>query len=428
MLKILHVDRSEFFRKIIKEIVTRCGHSVECVSTLAAAEAALAVERVDLIITGIELDDGDAAALIRALGATDYRDVPVIVVTSADSLEQRERLFALGVVDYMLKNELSEDRFRRYFEALAAEDELSRFMRSLRVAVLDDSAMILKIITHILTLNGFGAVRCFTDPKQLFDSGENFDLYITDIVLPAMSGEQVVSRLRRDRPDAIILSMSKFTGEKPLANILLAGADDYIHKPFDSGGLMSRLKVNVRAFQLKKRLERLAVTDGLTDLYNHRYSYERLEEEAAKAARYGRPLSLAMLDIDDFKHINDTRGHRVGDQVLAALAKTLRDSLRSVDVVGRYGGEEFVAILPNTSKAGAYSLAERLRKDVERLVVDGLKVTISIGVAEFPDLDVAEEAQLIEAADAAMYEAKRSGRNRVCIAVSTALKDAGSGA
>jgi two-component system cell cycle response regulator len=413
MLKILHVDRSEFFRKIIKEIVTRCGHSVECVSTLAAAEAALAVERVDLIITGIELDDGDAAALIRALGATDYRDVPVIVVTSADSLEQRERLFALGVVDYMLKNELSEDRFRRYFEALAAEDELSRFMRSLRVAVLDDSAMILKIITHILTLNGFGAVRCFTDPKQLFDSGENFDLYITDIVLPAMSGEQVVSRLRRDRPDAIILSMSKFTGEKPLANILLAGADDYIHKPFDSGGLMSRLKVNVRAFQLKKRLERLAVTDGLTDLYNHRYSYERLEEEAAKAARYGRPLSLAMLDIDDFKHINDTRGHRVGDQVLAALAKTLRDSLRSVDVVGRYGGEEFVAIFPETPLGAARVAAEKVRAAIECLkpVDDGLAVSVSIGLAEYrTDENI---AAFVARADAELYQAKRSGKNRV---------------
>jgi diguanylate cyclase (GGDEF)-like protein/PAS domain S-box-containing protein len=180
--------------------------------------------------------------------------------------------------------------------------------------------------------------------------------------------------------------------------------------------------------RLEEELRHLSNTDGLTELYNRRHLDDSLQSELGRAKRYHLPLAVLMFDIDHFKKFNDTHGHDQGDRVLQAVARTMRGALRNQDYPCRYGGEEFVAILPNTSKAGAYSLAERLRKDVERLVVDGLKVTISIGVAEFPDLDVAEEAQLIEAADAAMYEAKRSGRNRVCIAVSTALKDAGSGA
>lgn len=168
--------------------------------------------------------------------------------------------------------------------------------------------------------------------------------------------------------------------------------------------------------RLEDELRRLSNTDGLTALYNRRHLDESLQGELDRARRYHLPLSVLMFDIDHFKKFNDTHGHDQGDRVLQAVAKTLRGALRNQDYPCRYGGEEFVAILPSTTKAGAYSLAERLRKDVERTLVDGLKVTISIGVAEYPDYDVTDQARLIEAADGAMYEAKRSGRNRVCIA------------
>jgi len=172
--------------------------------------------------------------------------------------------------------------------------------------------------------------------------------------------------------------------------------------------------------RLEEELRRLSNTDGLTALFNRRHLDESLQSELERARRYHLPLSVLMFDIDHFKKFNDTYGHDQGDRVLQAVATTLRGALRNQDYPCRYGGEEFAAILPNTAKAGAYSLAERLRKDIERMSVDGLKVTISIGVAEYPDHDVTEQARLIEAADAAMYEAKRSGRNRVCIAQGTA--------
>lgn len=413
MLTILHIDRSSLFRNVIRELVHRCGHAARSVSTKAEARSALAAGDIDLVVTGLELDDGTGEDFIRELNAGSSKDIPVIVVTSTDSIEMRERLFALGVVDYMLKGELDEESLRRYFDALAAEDELSRFMRSLRVAVIDDSTVILKIVAGILDLYGFESVRLFSDPLELFECGETFDLYISDIVLPGMSGEQVVSRIRRAGSDAIILCISRFTSEKPLSNILLAGADDFISKPFDSAGLISRIKINVRAYQYKKRLELMAVTDGLTGLYNHRYSYERIDEELTKAHRHDRPLSLIMLDVDNFKKINDTRGHRIGDDVLKGIAEVVKRSLRSTDFVARYGGEEFIAVLPETPSAAARVAAEKIRRAVESApFADGsVRATVSLGVAEAaPEESV---AAFVGRADTLLYQAKRAGKNRV---------------
>ncbi len=168
--------------------------------------------------------------------------------------------------------------------------------------------------------------------------------------------------------------------------------------------------------RLEAELRRLSTTDGLTSLFNRRHLDESLQKELDRARRYPGHLSVLMFDVDHFKKFNDTHGHDQGDRVLQSVAKTLRGALRNQDYPCRYGGEEFVAILPNTPKTGAYAVAERLRLDIEAMVVDGLKVTISIGVAEYPDFDVEDQAQLIEAADAALYHAKRDGRNRTCVA------------
>ncbi|CAD5374435.1 Diguanylate cyclase with PAS/PAC sensor [Rubrivivax sp. A210] len=173
--------------------------------------------------------------------------------------------------------------------------------------------------------------------------------------------------------------------------------------------------------RLEDELRRLSNTDGLTLLYNRRYLDEALQTELERAKRYHLPLSVLLFDVDHFKRFNDAHGHDMGDRVLKEVARLMRAALRGPDSPCRYGGEEFVAILPNTNKAGAYSLAERLRQDIERLSIDGLRVTASIGIAEFPDIDASQQSRLIEAADAAMYQAKRSGRNRVCIAHSVAL-------
>lgn len=168
--------------------------------------------------------------------------------------------------------------------------------------------------------------------------------------------------------------------------------------------------------RLEERLRRLSTTDGLTGLFNRRHLDETLAIEMERALRYNSPLSIMMFDVDHFKRFNDEHGHDQGDRVLQAIAQSLQEHVRKVDVPCRYGGEEFLAILPGTNQAGAIIVAERLRHSIEQLTVDGLRVTISIGVATIPALDAHRPDLLIEAADQALYRAKHAGRNQVVAA------------
>jgi len=168
--------------------------------------------------------------------------------------------------------------------------------------------------------------------------------------------------------------------------------------------------------RLEDELRRLALTDALTGLFNRRHLDATLSQEFNRVLRTGGPFSVLIFDVDHFKKFNDTYGHDQGDRVLQAVAATFRDSLRKYDSACRYGGEEFVGILPDTPSVGAYNVAERVREAVAATVVDGLQVNISIGVATFPELQVASAEALLEAADAAMYRSKEGGRNRTTIA------------
>ncbi|WP_210398165.1 sensor domain-containing diguanylate cyclase [Motiliproteus sediminis] len=168
--------------------------------------------------------------------------------------------------------------------------------------------------------------------------------------------------------------------------------------------------------KLENQLRELSTTDALTKLYNRRHLDETLDVELKRARRYKLDLSVLMFDVDHFKRFNDEHGHDQGDRVLQHLAGVMRECIREVDVPCRYGGEEFLIILTNTARNGALITAERLREAVEASRIDGLQVTISIGVASYPYLDVEESDEFVERADAALYEAKEQGRNRVWMA------------
>lgn len=169
----------------------------------------------------------------------------------------------------------------------------------------------------------------------------------------------------------------------------------------------------------KKFLEKLAITDYLTGIYNVRYFYKRLEEEFSRSVRYNTPLSCIMIDIDYFKNINDTYGHRIGDIVLREFAQFVRGHTRKSDIFARYGGEEFIMLLPQTSLKGAMLEAERIRKAVSEYqfmgLEEGYKVTVSIGIACFPDKKIKTPNDLINFADNTLFTAKNKGRNQIIV-------------
>lgn len=214
------------------------------------------------------------------------------------------------------------------------------------------------------------------------------------------------------------------TGDHMIGVLVIASAN---FREF-TGAELERLQVigNQSSITLQNallhgELERLSVTDRLTELYNHGYFQQRLEEELARAQRFGHTMSLIMLDIDDFKEFNDTYGHPRGDTVLKAVSATIRQNLRDMDVAARYGGEEFVIVLPETDAEGAAAVAERIREGVQEYPFVGgegiptVHKSISMGVASFPE-HAEVQSRLIEAADRAMYAAKRAGKNQVRIA------------
>ena len=255
----------------------------------------------------------------------------------------------------------------------------------------------------------------------------SIDLILCDLDMPGLDGFKFLRMLQSD-PAKQTVPVILLTGHEDIDSKvkgLSAGASDYLTKPFEDMELIARVNVHLHLKRLRdelreknRELEILARQDGLTGVANRRHLMERLEVEFARCARYRRPFSLMMLDLDHFKSINDTHGHQVGDVVLKEVARCLGEVLRTNDVLGRYGGEEFAVVLPETDVDAAVAVGQRCREAIADLKIPledeaVLRVTVSIGVAGQPDIRHCKSSDLVHAADAALYEAKRSGRNRL---------------
>lgn len=245
-------------------------------------------------------------------------------------------------------------------------------------------------------------------------------LVISDWMMPDMDGLQLCAKIRaieRSNYVYFIILTANRTRESVIKG-LEAGADDYICKPFNQEELKYRIKIGERIISLEHRILHLAKTDPLTGVLNRRAFMERMEIDLNRSAREYTPLCLILADIDHFKEINDKHSHQVGDMVLQRFTEQLSKCLRPYDVIGRYGGEEFVVCLPGADDGEAMLAADRMRKTVEemRMIVNGscIRVTASFGVSRFAQEPDDSMDSLIRRADEAMYRAKQEGRNRVC--------------
>lgn len=263
------------------------------------------------------------------------------------------------------------------------------------------------------------------------------DLILLDIMMPVMDGYEVCRRLKaesrtRNIPVIFVTALSESEAE---ASGLELGAVDYLTKPINVPIAKRRIHNHIEREQMRKivemqrdELERLAHTDSLTGVINRRHFLELAEQELERAHRHGDALSILMIDIDHFKRINDQYGHQTGDIALQRLTSWCLAVLRSFDVFGRLGGEEFVALLPRSDAVGAREVAERLRLTVEaaEIVLDDslrIRFTISVGVTTLsavPDGKRKTIETLLNQADQALYQAKNAGRNRVCVYDKTA--------
>jgi diguanylate cyclase (GGDEF)-like protein len=318
-----------------------------------------------------------------------------------------------------------------------------------KILVVDDSRTQLEWVHGVLVREGFD-VRTAADGKEAIRKvrTEPPDLVLLDMVLPDIDGLEVL-RIIKARKDedfipVIILSVKADLDSKVAG--LRIGADDFLAKPFAEAELLARCAAMLRIKRLQdelratqRKLEEQSITDSLTGLKNRRFFDERLHEEFGRAQRYSDPVSLIMLDLDHFKRVNDRYGHQAGDHVLRESAGLLKGSLRDPDIPARYGGEEFSVILPKTHVQGALAVAERVWRAIGTKVFryalgEGpgaappveLRVTVSIGIAFFPSKDITSADLLVRFADEALYQAKNSGRNSICLYQAQAYRfDAG---
>jgi len=243
-------------------------------------------------------------------------------------------------------------------------------------------------------------------------------LILLDLDMPGMHGFEVLRRLKEDAKTqsipVIVLSGNCSSEDKVAAFDL--GAVDYVGKPFEFTELRVRVRSALRLQRLMQMLAQRAQIDGLTGLWNRAFFDQRWREEYARCARHGHALSVALFDIDHFKAVNDTFGHPAGDEVLQGVAKIIRQECRQPDLACRFGGEEFVLVLPDTDSENAARLAERVRHAVEESIWPRHpthRVTISVGIAGASGSTQVSESDWVEAADRNLYAAKRSGRNCV---------------
>jgi two-component system cell cycle response regulator len=295
------------------------------------------------------------------------------------------------------------------------------------IAIVDDDAAIRRLLNFYMARAGYETVECATgeEARQMLSTSP-WDLAILDRRLPDMDGVVLAHELRSNREmrARYVIMLTGEDDQEAKVEGLELGADDYITKPFQYPELLARIRAGRRIVELQKelieankRLELLSITDGLTRLYNHRYFQDELARAFEESVRYDRPLSLAIIDIDFFKKVNDTYGHAVGDEVLKRVSNVFRESVRATDLVARYGGEEFAVMMPETELDDAMTFAEKIRSLVESTVAETqagpLRVTVSIGVSSAPRTKARSAKELVIHADKALYRAKKNGRNRV---------------
>ncbi|MDH5822861.1 diguanylate cyclase [Luteimonas sp. RD2P54] len=405
---ILLVDNSRSFAAMVATAVgERLGLPVTVVASLAEAREALAEPgRYFLALTGLVLADAEPGAILDFFAGA---GVPTVVVSGNYDHAIREEILSRPVVDCVLKNTPGNID---YLVWLAQRLERNRRIGAL---VVDDSPSARALAASLLRMYGFRVAEAGTAEEALaaIAADSSVRLLITDYELPGIDGLELIRRLRatRARDRLSIVGISGSGSPSLLAQFLKHGANDFLHKPYSREEFFCRVSQNVDNLDLIGTLQDLATRDFLTGLPNRRHFFDRgvqlFEDERSE-------LAAGMIDIDHFKHINDSYGHDAGDVAIRAVADAVARHAREQDLPSRFGGEEFAVLAPGLSGDAARAYFERLRADVAAMVIplDGgrsIRLTVSVGVCT----SGRDLSTMLAEADRRLYLAKAGGRNRV---------------
>ncbi|WP_019594895.1 diguanylate cyclase [Thioalkalivibrio sp. ALM2T] len=371
-------------------------------------------QQPDLLLVDVTLEQGRENATERLADCPEIQALtcPLIFLSAHDDFPSRVRAVQLGAQGYFLKPldvPRLVNRITQIFEAQRAPPQ--------RVLIVDDDADLAEYMRLVLEVAGMEA-RVLETPQEIMDTIAAFrpELVLMDLYMPEYAGTDLAGVIRQHEAytNLPIVYLSAETDLERQIDAMRSGADDFLTKPIPDLQLVAAARSRIaRARQLEEYISK----DSLTGLLKHASIKEAASREVLRARRIGRPVTLAMLDIDHFKVVNDTYGHAAGDVVIASIATLLRQRLRQSDIIGRYGGEEFVAVLPDCEAEHARQVMEDIRLNFASLefaqLGERFGCTVSIGLAcsgQYPESDGDD---LLVAADEALYAAKRGGRNQV---------------
>ena len=394
------------------------GYTVETLSSLEEMKAAVQQGSPIAILMDITVPEGDMAAYetIISLRQTGLELPPIIFICVNDQFHLRLQAVRAG----------GEAYFTKPVDIGLLVDKLDRLTfqqtsSSYRVLIVDDSRVQANFNALSLKKAGMEA-DIISDPMKVMDRIITFnpDLILLDMYMPTCTGMELARVIRQMEQfvSLPIVFLSAETDKDTQLKAMGLGGDDFLTKPIEPEHLIASVTSRIERY---RKLRGLMLHDGLTGLLNHSTLKERLNQEVVRADRQKNSLAFAMLDLDHFKSVNDTYGHPAGDRVLKSLAHLLTQRLRKSDIIGRYGGEEFAVIFPNTTEEAALRTMNNIRQGFghihHRSGEDEFTVTFSCGVATYPQIE--SPIEISKAADRALYEAKRAGRNRVVSASQT---------
>ncbi|MFC7368615.1 diguanylate cyclase [Vreelandella zhaodongensis] len=393
----------------------RCfGHEVVHFENTESFFNAVISRRPDAIIMDVQFPQGNTAGTetLASLNKLTGARLPSIVLSAHGDFYSRLSAVRAGCSGYFTKPVKPLDLMLAIDELTTPLDE-----EPLRVLVIDDDTD--AAAYHALILEEAGmTVHQVNHPEEALNALERFnpDLLLIDMYMPVCSGEELATIIRQQTAHIglPIIYLSSETDSQKQLSAMTAGVEAFITKPVTPHELVSAVRLRAERLHL---LRSLMTQDSMTGLYNHSTTTDLIGKTLAQAHRDGSQHAMAMLDIDHFKMVNDTHGHLAGDQVIITLARLLKTRLRISDIIGRYGGEEFVVLLKGTTDERAAELIDALRHDFEQVdfhAGDGhFRCTFSAGISSFPTQPSTESLRL--SADKALYLAKHQGRNQVVI-------------
>ena len=402
---------------LAKEIVSQLSHfnyEAQAFPSTAAALIAIHKRAPSAMIVDVQLTEGDLAgpAFAKLFNELSNVRVPSIFISSRDDWQARLAAVQANGSAYLTKPIDFNDLFER-LEQLTTKQTPEPF----KVLIVDDMEVLAEHYATVLRESGM-RVETISDVDDLLEKVSDFkpELILMDIHMPQCSGLDAAKVMRQKDELLGVPIIFLSTESDPLQRLLAMelGGDDFLQKPVTDERLLA--SVRTRALRFRK-LRSYMLNDGLTGLFNHVSIKTLLESEISRAQRQTKALSFAMIDIDYFKVVNDTYGHPIGDRVLKNVARMLKKRLRKSDLIGRYGGEEFAIILPETDIKMAEKILNGVRENFSRIMQQSsdeqFSCTLSAGITQLNPNDSVD--RLIADADAALYEAKKGGRNKICI-------------